>query len=194
MQETLTPKGLLDAKTINPHDIGARQTSDQSKRLERLRRIISKPKLTTTEIDDLKMINSDDLTLEMIKLFAANHLNYLTSAGKVRYKESLKKEFDEAKMLVVLLDQGKYEQAAKFFLDKARSEWRGDESNNQPDEWSMVLASGEYMANVPQDVIGQGETAILEHVRKQKGTVRLRMASTSPGMYLKQAAVLTRML
>ena len=190
MTEQIGQNELWDPKLVDPFKIGG----DVAPQPRRLRNPFSKPKLTESEHRDLKKIDSGNLTLEDIEMYAADHLKYFTSWGKVRFEGSLKKEFEEAKMLAAWLDEEKYEQAIIYFLKKARAEWCGPEGNTGEDERPMQIVQGRDAASVPDEVIVQGETKIREFVAAIGNNLRLRLAGTSSAMYLKQAAVLARLL
>ena len=190
MTEQIGQNELWDPKLVDPFKIGG----DVAPQPRRLRNPFSKPKLTESEHRDLKKIDSGNLTLEDIEMYAADHLKYFTSWGKARFEGSLKKEFEEAKMLAAWLDEEKYEQAIIYFLKKARAEWCGPEGNTGEDERPMQIVQGRDAASVPDEVIVQGETKTREFVAAIGNNLRLRLAGTSSAMYLKQAAVLARLL
>ncbi len=193
MQETLTPIGLLDARTVNPHDIGARPTSGTSMRFERLRKIIFDPVLSPAELEDLRKIDVGDLTLERIQLYAINHVRFFASYGKVRFNKTLQVEYDEAKQLVTWLEQKKHSQASAFFLAQAKKWWRGAASM-RGDDYIFKFFDGEDVAKTPEHVLLQGDSAVERYRDEHVNSEDYRLASSSPAMYLKQAAVLARLI
>ena len=194
MQETLTPIGLLDSNTVNPHDIGVRPTSGKSMRFEKLRNIIFDPVLNQAELEDLRKIDTGDLTLERIQLYAINHVRFFESYGRVRFNTSLQVEYDEAKKLVTWLEQKKYSQASAFFLAQAKKWWRGSESMRGNDDYIFKFFDGEDVAKTPESVLLQGDSAVERYRDEHVNSQDFRLASSAPAMQLKQAAVLARLL
>lgn len=184
---------LKDARQVNPLEIGSSEVDARPTRW--WRRFFSKPSLSVAERNDLVDIDIGGLTLERIKQYAYDHAYYFEEGGRARYEGAVKLEYQEATSVRDWFEAGAYSRVAAYFLQRAKEQWLVlDMHQSEREEWRVQLASGETMAAVPSEIIAQGDDAINEYVRVHPTTRKLVIANDTTQMYLKQAAVLARII
>ncbi len=188
MTEKSSATDLKNAALVDPFQIG-REVTAASKKLK-IPLPFAKRSLTENETSDLLKIDPGTVTIDDIKEYATSHIIYYESMGRVRLKPFQEKDFKEAKTLNSWLSKGEYPQAAAFFLQKAKDEWRGTENATDFGEQRTRIFEMEDVATIPWSVTRQGDTAIKQFLDQQNLGMTLRMAGRDSAMYLRQAAVL----
>lgn len=202
MAETFSETGRINAADVNPFNIGGgdllTKGVEYSPNLRKKEKISLSPRrkgLTKEEIEDLRKIDPNGISLKDVKEFAIAHLKYYTSMGRVNFQGPHKRNFNESKAVVSWLANEKYSQLASFFLQKARSEWRGmGYYPEEKDEVIWKVMEADEIATTPKEIIFRGDSAIQEFHRQQGHGLVLRMASRRPETYLRQASVLARII
>lgn len=193
MNESLQPTVLKDARQVNPFEIGSSEVDVKPTRW--WQRVSRKPSLSAAERRDLLCIDTGDLSLERIKQYALDHAHYFEDGGMARYKGALALECQEAIKVRDWLRDDAHDRVAVYFLQRAKEQWtnRGAQQSGR-EERSIRLISGVAAALVPDGIIAQGDSAINEYLATQPTTRRLVFANDTTQMYLKQAAVLARIV